>query len=105
VSRIFISHSSRDNFEAIAFRDWLISEGWAAQDIFLDLHDIGAGARWKEALAKANDRCEAVLFLMSPHSLASNECYVEIRMAEDMGKVILRRPAIRPTRSPSTILA
>ncbi|MEO1610454.1 MAG: SUMF1/EgtB/PvdO family nonheme iron enzyme, partial [Pseudomonadota bacterium] len=102
MARIFISHSSLDNFEAIAFRDWLISEGWAADDVFLDLHGIGAGARWKEALAKANERCEAVLFLVSPHSLASKECYVEIRMAEDMGKVIL--PVILPARVPEDML-
>jgi hypothetical protein len=98
VARIFISHSSQDNFEALAFRNWLVSEGWTVDDIFLDLQGIGAGARWKEALAKANERCEAVLFLVSPHSLASNECYVEIRMAEDMGKVIL--PTILPPRVP-----
>jgi len=102
MARIFISHSSLDNFEAIAFRDWLVSEGWAADDVFLDLHGIGAGARWKQALAKANERCEAVLFLVSPHSLASKECYVEIRMAEDMGKVIL--PVILPARVPEDIL-
>jgi TIR domain-containing protein len=45
--------------------------------VFLDMHGIGAGARWKETLAKANERCEAVVFLISPHSLTSNECYVE----------------------------
>jgi hypothetical protein len=94
MARIFISHSSRDNFEAIAFRDWLVSEGWARDDVFLDLHGIGAGARWKEAFAEANERREAVLFPISPHALASNECSVEIRMAEDMGRVIL--PAILP---------
>jgi hypothetical protein len=37
VPRLFISHSSKDNFEAIAFRDWLEREGWAPEDIFLDL--------------------------------------------------------------------
>jgi hypothetical protein len=49
MARIFISHSSKDNFEAIAFRDWLVSEGWARDDIFLDLHGIGAGERSKVA--------------------------------------------------------
>jgi hypothetical protein len=87
--RLFISHSSKDNFEAIAFRDWLEREGWTPEDIFLDLHDIGAGARWKEALARANERCEAVVLLASPASLASNECRLEIRMAEDYGKQII----------------
>lgn len=87
--RLFISHSSKDNFEAQAFHDWLVREGWAPEDIFLDLHDIGAGARWKEALAKANERCEAVVLLASPASLASTECRLEIRMAEDYGKEII----------------
>src|SRR5262245_42978446 len=87
--RLFISHSSKDNFEAIAFAEWLVREGWSEQDIFLDLHNIGAGARWKEALAKANERCEAVVLLASPESLASTECRLEIRMAEDYGKEII----------------
>jgi hypothetical protein len=89
MARIFISHSSKDNFEAIAFRDWLVSEGWARDDIFLDLHGIGAGERWKEALKKANERCKAVVLLASPASLSSTECRLEIRMAEDYGKEIV----------------
>ncbi len=89
VARLFISHSSKDNFDALAFRDWLIGEGWAQSDIFLDLHGIGAGDRWKNALARANERCEAVVLLASPASLASTECRVELRMAEDYGKEIV----------------
>lgn len=58
MARLFISHSSRDNFEALAFKQWLTAEDWAAEDVFLDLHGIGAGARCKEALAKANQRAK-----------------------------------------------
>ena len=39
MARLFISHSSKDNFEAIAFAEWLVREGWSEQDILLDLHD------------------------------------------------------------------
>ena len=46
----------------------------AVDDVFLDLHGIGARARWKEALAKANEPAKPS---SSPHSLTSNECYVE----------------------------
>jgi hypothetical protein len=42
--------------------------------VFLDMHGIGAGARWKEALAKANEPAKPS---SSRHSLTSNECYVE----------------------------
>ena len=57
--------------------------------MFLDISGIGAGERWKEALRKANTRCEAVVLLASPEALDSSECRVEIRMAEHYGKPIL----------------
>ncbi|MEQ1731907.1 MAG: toll/interleukin-1 receptor domain-containing protein, partial [Vicinamibacterales bacterium] len=66
MSRIFISHSSANNAEAIALRDWLVSEGWS--DLFLDLdpdRGIAAGERWERALNEAARRCEAVIFLIS----------------------------------------
>jgi hypothetical protein len=66
MSRIFLGHSSKDNFEAIASRDSLASEGW--NDIFLDLdpkRGIAAGERWERALHAAAGRCEAIIFLVS----------------------------------------
>jgi hypothetical protein len=53
MSRIFLSHSSKDDFEAIAIRDWLASQGW--DDVFLDLdpeRGIAAAERWERALAR-----------------------------------------------------
>jgi hypothetical protein len=47
VSRIFLSHSSTNNAEVVALRDWLDNEGW--DDIFLDIdpeRGISAAARW-----------------------------------------------------------
>ena len=64
LSRLFISHSSRDNVSAKAFKQWLGRHGWSDEDVFFDLDDIGAGERWKEALRKASTRCEAVILLV-----------------------------------------
>ncbi len=89
MSRLFISHSSKDNPAAVAFKQWLGANGWPDEDIFLDLDNIGAGERWKEALRKANARCEAVILLASPDSLSSLECLAEVRKAEDFGKEII----------------
>ena len=75
MSRIFLSHSSKDNFEAVALRDWLAAEGW--NDVFLDLdpeRGIAAGERWERALHAAANRCEAVIFLVSENWLASGWC-------------------------------
>jgi len=47
MSRIFLSHSSANNAEALALRDWLGGEGW--DDVFLDLdpeRGIKAGELW-----------------------------------------------------------
>jgi hypothetical protein len=90
--RLFISHSSKDNVDALAFRRWLAANGWAESEVFIDLHGIGAGARWRETLRKANVACEAVVLLASPNSLASVEYEKELELAEALGKPII--PAI-----------
>ncbi|MDX2157946.1 MAG: SUMF1/EgtB/PvdO family nonheme iron enzyme [Hyphomicrobiaceae bacterium] len=87
--RLFISHSSVDNIAALAFLRWLIANGWDQEDVFIDLHGIGAGERWRDTLRKAGVSCEAVILLASPDSLDSKECQREINLAEDLGKPIL----------------
>ena len=89
MSRLFVSHSSKDSIAAIAFKQWLGENGWPKDDVFLDLEDIGAGENWKEALRKAHTRCEAVILLASPDALDSPECLTEVRKAEDFGKELL----------------
>jgi uncharacterized caspase-like protein len=87
VSRIFISHSSVNNAEAIALRDWMVAEGWS--DLFLDLdpdRGIAAGERWERALNEAARRCEAVLFLISKAWLASRWCMNELTLARRLNK-------------------
>ena len=49
MSRIFLSHSSENNAQAIALTRWLEQEGW--NDVFLDLdpeRGIKAGERWRK---------------------------------------------------------
>jgi len=86
---LFISHSSKDNVEALAFQRWLTAAGWSEEDVFIDLHGIGAGERWRDMLCKANAACEAVILLASPDSLESKECQREMNLAEDLGKEII----------------
>lgn len=87
MSRIFLSHSSKDNFAAAALRDWLASEGW--DDVFLDIDQdrgIAPGERWERALHAAAARCEAVLFLISADWLASDWCRKEHSLARGLNK-------------------
>ena len=81
MSRIFLSHSSANNAEAVAIRDWLNCEGW--NDVFLDIdpdRGIAAGERWERALNEAANRCEAVLFVVSRAWLASDWCVKEFNL-------------------------
>ena len=99
MSRIFLSHSSKDNFEAIALRDWLASEGW--NDVFLDLdpeRGIAAGERWERALHAAASRCEAVIFLVSGNWLASGWCLKEYALARGLNKKLFAA-LIDPTKT------
>jgi formylglycine-generating enzyme required for sulfatase activity len=87
LSRIFLSHSSANNAEAVALRDWLKREGW--DDVFLDVdpdRGIAAGERWERALHAAASRCEAVLFLVSRDWLASGWCRKEFNLAHKLNK-------------------
>ncbi|MBV2124652.1 MAG: TIR domain-containing protein [Candidatus Thiodiazotropha sp. (ex Ctena orbiculata)] len=90
MSRIFISHSSENNAAALALTMWLKAKGWS--DYFLDIdinRGIAPGERWMAALAAAVDRCEAVLFLVSPAWRASKYCFAEFYQAKNLGKRII----------------
>ena len=79
--------------EAVALKRWLAEQDPPlANEIFLDIDpDSGlrTGTRWKDALRRANARCEAVICLLSRDWEASHECKVEYRTAENLNKQIL----------------
>src|SRR6266566_5309510 len=89
VARLFISHASANNPAAIALLQWLSEQGF--EDVFLDIdpdRGVVPGERWQEALKAAADRCEAVLFLVSPAWLASSWCQAEFIMSKLLHKRI-----------------
>ena len=89
MSRLFISHSSRNNDKAIAMRDWLAQNGW--DDVFLDLDPhvgLAPGEYWRQALAAAAGRCQAVLCLISPEWNTSSWCLNEFLLAKQYGKYV-----------------
>ena len=89
MSLIFLSHSSIDALEAVALKHWLLDNGW--DDVFLDLdpeRDLRARDRWQEALKRAADRCEAVIFIISPAWAKSKWCLAEFLLAKILNKHI-----------------
>ncbi|HUH71084.1 MAG TPA: TIR domain-containing protein [Mycobacterium sp.] len=98
--RIFLSHSSTNNREAKALKQWLMHQlPELANDIFLDLDDLQVGDDWADALQRSVDRCEAVVCLLSEAWMSSMECDGEFRMAEILSKKILcarLEPSVKP---------
>jgi WD40 repeat protein len=89
MARIFLSHSSADEREAVALKQWLAANGW--DDVFLDVdpqRGLVAGERWQEALRRAADRCEAVVFIVSPAWARSKWCLAEFLLAKSLNKRI-----------------
>jgi hypothetical protein len=88
--RVFLSHSRRDNSAAQAVFQWLTeAEPSLKGEIFLDVNPrigFAPGVRWKSELARAVDRCEAVICLISPDWEKSGECVAEARLAESLNK-------------------
>jgi WD40 repeat protein len=90
LGKIFISHSSANNAEALAISDWLAEQGWG--DVFLDLdpkRGLVAGDRWQAALKAAAEQCELILILISPDWAKSRWCLAEFLLAKQMNKQIL----------------
>ena len=89
MSRIFIGHSSANNVAALALSQWLAQGGWS--DHFLDFdaeRGLSPGQRWQAALAAAVDRCEAVIFLISPAWRDSRWCLAEFHQAKSLALVL-----------------
>jgi len=90
--RIFISHSSDDNFEAQALVEWMVGEGWQRDELFLDIDresGIAPGQQWEKVLNESVNRCEAVVLLISRKWLASEWCLEEFNHARHLNKVII----------------
>ena len=89
MAKIFVSHCSANNASALAVARWLEENGW--DDYFLDVapaRGLAPGERWQEALKIAADRCEAVVFLISPAWRDSRWCLAEFLLAKQLGKTI-----------------
>ncbi|WP_077080585.1 TIR domain-containing protein [Mycobacterium numidiamassiliense] len=93
MSRIFLSHSSKDTREAIALKTWLTEQRPELRDeIFIDVDSetgLKLGEHWKTQLFTGKSRCEHFICLLSQSWANSTECNVEYRTAEGLGKRIL----------------
>ena len=87
--RIFLSYSSKNNFEAFALRNWLNENGW--DDVALQYdpdQEARPGDRPRRALQENVARRGAVIFLVSRDWLDSQERRDEYEFARKVDKAV-----------------
>ena len=84
--RVFISYAREDRPDVEDSAALLRAGGVS---IFIDVHDIDYGERWKDALQQALQRCERVLVFWSRAAQASQWVDREWRFALALGKKIV----------------
>jgi WD40 repeat protein len=90
VTALFVSHSSLDSARTARLRDRLQAEG--IQALFVDFDPalgIPAGRNWERELYAQVRKADAVVFLSSPASVASQWCFAEIALARLLNKVVV----------------
>jgi hypothetical protein len=93
----FISYSRKDAGLAERLVSHLESSGVNA---YLDRHDIAPGEAWQDRLGHLIAASDAVVFVISPDSAASDICRWEVAQAHSLGKRLLplvgRDPGSQP---------
>ena len=92
---IFISYSRRDSEFAQRLHAAFVDAGRTA---WLDNEDIRPIAKWSREIGNAIDESDAVVFILSPHFNASEECAKEVRHAAAQNKRLIpvKAAAIEP---------
>ncbi len=84
--KLFISYSRTDEVFA---RQLATSLSGMGADIWIDIRDIPAGLKWSSAIQEGLDRCDAMILIISPASMASQNVEDEWQHYRDRGKVIV----------------
>jgi WD40 repeat protein len=84
----FISYTRRHG--DTEFVDRLSEDlGRRGKRVWLDRHHIEPAADWRERIAKGILAAKALLFVVSPESLASGECAQELKLAAEQSKLVV----------------
>src|SRR5215472_14667729 len=82
----FISYAHEDsNFVVGRMRQALRERG---QQVWLDVDSTG-GAKWRERVMRAIETCKALIFVISPASVASEACGQELADAVALNKRVI----------------
>ncbi|CQD20979.1 WD40 repeat-containing protein [Mycobacterium lentiflavum] len=82
-TKVFISHS-REDLDFVGPLETQLRD--AGYSVFIDQNDIAGGEPWRSRLDAIIVNCDAVVFVLSPHSVKSKACADEIERTIQLGK-------------------
>jgi hypothetical protein len=83
---VFISYSRQDRAFAQRLHQAMEAQG---RDAYVDIEDIPAASRWRQEIAEAIEGADALVFVVSPDSAASEGCREELAHAAALHKRII----------------
>ena len=86
MAKLFVSYSRRDS---VAARNLIDSLRSIEQDVWVDWESIPPAVDWLEQIFRGIEESDAFIFLVSPDSVASDVCNVEISRAAQNNKRII----------------
>ena len=86
MAKLFVSYSRRDSVAARKLIEALRS---IEQDVWVDWESIPPAADWLEQIFHGIEESDAFIFLISPDSIASEVCKVEVNQAAQNNKRII----------------
>jgi TIR domain len=101
MSSVFVSYSRRDRDAVAAMVSALRAAG---DEVWVDLDDIVPSAVWMEEIKTAIANADSVMFVVSPDSVSSEVCGIELKYAVDLSKrivpVVIRETAVEVVPAP-----
>ena len=86
MAKLFVSYSRKDS---VAARKLIASFKEMQQDVWVDWEDIPPAVDWMEQIFHGIEGADAFIFLVSPDSVASEVCNVEVGQAAKNNKRII----------------
>ena len=86
MAKLFVSYSRRDS---VAARKLIESFRSIEQEVWVDWESIPPAVDWLEQIFRGIEEADAFIFMISPDSIASEVCKVEIHWAAQNNKRII----------------
>ena len=86
MTELFISYSRRNKEFTEEFIKSLAENNYPAERLWVDWNNIPPSSKWEDEIRKGIEAANAVIFILSPDWVISNECRKELQIAVEYNK-------------------